>query len=82
LKKVAKAMWMEYLFISRKIPELGIVPPGFAPLASAITAYLAGRPNQLPRLYYPETGSNGKFRVSADVFIELQRLRKQAQSIK
>lgn len=78
--KVAKAMWRDFLLLSKKIPNLGLVPPGYAPLACAVTSLLAGKPNQLPRLYYPEAGKDNKFRVGANVFIELQKLRQDAQT--
>lgn len=77
---VAKAMWKDFLLVSKKIPNLALVPPGYAPLACAVTALLAGRPNQLPRLYYPEANPIGKFRIGADIYLEMQKLRQDAQA--
>jgi hypothetical protein len=76
----AEKMWLDFLRHWNKVDDLGLVPPGLAPLASAITAYLVGKPNQLPRLYYPYQGPDGKFRISAEKFIDLQQLRVFAQS--
>ena len=83
IEKVAKAMWRDFLLFSKKLSNtnnVGFIPPGYAPLAAAVTALFAGRPNQLPRLYYPYQGLDGKFRIGAAKFIELQQLRMFAQS--
>ena len=85
IEKVAKAMWKDYLLFSKKITNkrnVGFIPSGYAPLASAVTDLFAGRPNQLPNLYYPYSGTDGKFHISANRFIELQKLRVFAQSEK
>ncbi|HKJ39844.1 MAG TPA: TIR domain-containing protein [Anaerolineales bacterium] len=83
ISDIAKKMWKEYLSYTAKkssTGRIGIIPPGYAPLALAFLAYIVGKPNELPRLYYPAKGPDGGFRVSADVFIELQSLRDSARN--
>lgn len=53
--------------------DVGIVPPGFAPLAVALFAYLASRVNQLPRLFWPHALPAGPHQISAEVSVALQQ---------
>lgn len=76
----AEKLWRDFLPYWNKIKDVGLVPPGHAAVANAVLAHLAGKPNQLPHLFYPYPGPDGKFRVSADVCIDLQSLRVFAQS--
>ena len=77
---VAEYMWREYMLISEKIRHLGLIPPGYAPLASAVLAYIAGKPNQLPRIYFSVPDANNIHTVSNMDYIDPQELRKIAQA--
>jgi len=53
--------------------DVGIVSPGYAPVAVALFAYLASRVNQLPRLFWPHRVPTGQFQISGDASVDLQR---------
>lgn len=78
--EVSRNMWREFLEMGKKIPDLALVVPGYAPLALAFLAYVVGIPNTLPRVYFPEPKPSGGFRVSRHAYIELQQLRDAARS--
>lgn len=52
--------------------NVGVVPPGLAPLAVALFAYLASSVNHLPPIFWPHPASGGQFQISKDVFVALQ----------
>lgn len=56
-----------------KQTTVGLVPPGLAPLAAALLAYLIGHENQLPHLFWPFPSANGRFGISGSVTVDLQR---------
>jgi hypothetical protein len=76
----AEKMWQDFLPYWKNIDKIGIIPNGLAPLANTVLAYMSGKPNQFPRMYYPYRGDDKKFIVSADVYIDLQLLRMKAQT--
>jgi hypothetical protein len=72
--KVAQKMWEDFMLRWNKVDDLGLVPPGYAPLASAILARLVGKPNKLPRLFYSHLGPDGKYQISSKVYIDLHEI--------
>jgi len=58
-----------------KEANAGIVPPGHSALASATLAYLLGSINQMPQLFWTKKNTEGKFGISSENHVLLQKIR-------
>lgn len=58
----------------------GIIPPSFAPIVSTFLAIVAGKRNQLPKLYWSDRSAPGtEFRFHSEQSLDLQSVREQAR---